>query len=174
MRQRAMIAMSIANEPDILIADEPTTALDATIQAQVLEVIERIKVRTSSSVILITHDLGVVAGVADRVMVMYAGRSVELGLVDEIFYSPLHPYTAGLLGSLPRLDRRTEGQRLTRIKGQPPSLIFLPPGCAFTPRCPYAKRGLCDHGRPELRFVAFDHMSACYRADELKLLVRAE
>jgi oligopeptide/dipeptide ABC transporter ATP-binding protein len=174
MRQRAMIAMSIANEPDILIADEPTTALDATIQAQVLEVIERIKVRTSSSVILITHDLGVVAGVADRVMVMYAGRSVELGLVDEIFYSPRHPYTAGLLGSLPRLDRRTEGQRLTRIKGQPPSLIFLPPGCAFTPRCPYAKRGLCDHGRPELRFVAFDHMSACYRADELKLLVRAE
>jgi oligopeptide/dipeptide ABC transporter ATP-binding protein len=173
MRQRAMIAMSIANDPDILIADEPTTALDATIQAQVLEVIERIKVRTHSSVILITHDLGVVAGVADRVMVMYAGRAVELGSVDEIFYRPLHPYTAGLLGSLPRLDRRAEGERLVRIKGQPPSLIFLPPGCAFHPRCPYAQAGLCDRGRPELRFVVDDHMSACYRADEVEVLTRA-
>jgi oligopeptide/dipeptide ABC transporter ATP-binding protein len=167
MRQRAMIAMSIANEPDVLIADEPTTALDVTIQAQVLEVIERIKLRTRSSVILITHDLGVVAGVADQVMVMYAGRSVEFGSVDEIFYESLHPYTQGLLASLPRLDRRPEGERLRRIKGQPPSLIFFPPGCAFTPRCPYAVAGLCDKGRPELRFVVGDHMSACYRADDL-------
>jgi oligopeptide/dipeptide ABC transporter ATP-binding protein len=167
MRQRAMIAMSIANEPDVLIADEPTTALDVTIQAQVLEVIERIKLRTRSSVILITHDLGVVAGVADQVMVMYAGRSVEFGSVDELFYEPLHPYTQGLLASLPRLDRRAEGERLRRIKGQPPSLIFLPPGCAFTPRCPYALAGLCDKGRPELRFIVGDHMSACYRADEV-------
>jgi oligopeptide/dipeptide ABC transporter ATP-binding protein len=169
MRQRAMIAMSIANEPDVLIADEPTTALDVTIQAQVLEVIERIKLRTRSSVILITHDLGVVAGVADRVMVMYAGRSVEFGSVDEVFYESLHPYTQGLLASLPRLDRRTEGERLRRIKGQPPSLIFLPPGCAFTPRCPHALAGLCDKGRPELQFVVGDHMSACYRADELAI-----
>jgi oligopeptide/dipeptide ABC transporter ATP-binding protein len=172
MRQRAMIAMSIANEPDVLIADEPTTALDVTIQAQVLEVIERIKIRTRSSVILITHDLGVVAGVTDVVMVMYAGRSVEFGLVDDIFYRSLHPYTQGLLASLPRLDRRTEGERLQRIKGQPPSLIFLPPGCAFTPRCPYAVAGLCDQGRPELHFVVDDHMSACYRADELEILAR--
>ncbi len=173
MRQRAMIAMSIANEPDVLIADEPTTALDVTIQAQVLEVIERIKVRTRSSVILITHDLGVVAGVTDRVMVMYAGRSVELGSTDDIFYQTLHPYTQGLLASLPRLDKRTVGEKLQRIKGQPPSLIFLPPGCAFTPRCPFARAGLCDRGRPELRFVVDDHLSACYRAEELDELVRA-
>ena len=104
MRQRAMIAMAIANEPDVLIADEPTTALDVTIQAQVLEVLERIQDRTKSSIMLITHDLGVVAGVADRVLVMYAGRQVELGTVDEIFYEPRHPYTRGLLASLPRVD----------------------------------------------------------------------
>ncbi len=104
MRQRAMIAMAIANDPDVLIADEPTTALDVTIQAQVLDVLERIQERTNSAIMLITHDLGVVAGIADRVMVMYAGRQVEIGDVDEIFYDPRHPYTRGLLGSLPRLD----------------------------------------------------------------------
>jgi oligopeptide/dipeptide ABC transporter ATP-binding protein len=139
MRQRAMIAMSIANEPDVLIADEPTTALDVTIQAQVLEVFERIQERTRSSLILITHDLGVVAGVSDRVNVMYAGRQVELGPVDDVFYHPTHPYTQGLLASLPRVDGRVVGERLHRIKGQPPSLIFLPPGCAFSPRCPFAR-----------------------------------
>ena len=117
MRQRAMIAMSIANEPDLLIADEPTTALDVTIQAQVLEVLERIQDRTRSSMLLITHDLGVVAGIADRVMVMYAGRQVELGTVDEIFYSPGHPYTRGLLASLPRLDRRARGPGSTASRG---------------------------------------------------------
>ena len=150
MRQRAMIAMSIANDPDLLIADEPTTALDVTIQAQVLDVLERIQDRTSSSIMLITHDLGVVAGVADRVLVMYAGRQVELGDVDQIFYEPRHPYTVGLLASLPRLDRRSDKtSRLHRIVGQPPSMIILPPGCAFNPRCPRGEvPGICDHERP--------------------------
>jgi oligopeptide/dipeptide ABC transporter ATP-binding protein len=167
MRQRAMIAMSIANEPDVLIADEPTTALDVTIQAQVLEVLERIKERTKSSIILITHDLGVVAGVTDRVMVMYAGRQVELAHVDEIFYRPRHPYTQGLLASLPRLDRRSGNERLHRIQGQPPSLIFLPPGCAFTPRCPHARAGVCDKEIPESVSVGPDHVAACIRVDEI-------
>jgi oligopeptide/dipeptide ABC transporter ATP-binding protein len=168
MRQRAMIAMAIANDPEILIADEPTTALDVTIQAQVLDVLERIQDRTRSAIVLITHDLGVVAGVADRVMVMYAGRQVERGTVDEVFYSPRHPYTRGLLASLPRLDRRYENERLFRITGQPPSLIFLPPGCAFHPRCPYADLGgVCTTKRPELQDVDADHLSACHFATTL-------
>jgi oligopeptide/dipeptide ABC transporter ATP-binding protein len=169
MRQRAMIAMSIANDPDLLIADEPTTALDVTIQAQVLDVLERIQDRTSSSIMLITHDLGVVAGVADRVLVMYAGRQVEQGTVDQIFYEPRHPYAAGLLASLPRLDRRSDkNSRLHRIKGQPPSVIYLPPGCAFHPRCPMAEApGICDHERPELRNVGPDHVAACHFAERL-------
>jgi oligopeptide/dipeptide ABC transporter ATP-binding protein len=170
MRQRAMIAMSIANDPDVIIADEPTTALDVTIQAQVLEVFERIQERTNSALLLITHDLGVVAGVTDRILVMYAGRQVETGTVDDVFYRPSHPYTQGLLASLPRLDRRREGgerQRLHRIKGQPPSLIFLPPGCSFTPRCPNAVAGTCDVDRPALRDVDRGHASACHFATEL-------
>ena len=156
-----MIAMSIANEPDVLIADEPTTALDVTIQAQVLEVLERIKERTQSSIILITHDLGVVAGTVDRVMVMYAGRQVEVADVDEIFYRPRHPYTQGLLASLPRLDRRSGNERLHRISGQPPSLIFLPPGCAFTPRCPHAMP-VCSEQEPVLKEVRRGHKVSCY------------
>ena len=169
MRQRAMIAMAIANDPDLLIADEPTTALDVTIQAQVLDVLERIQDRTNSSIMLITHDLGVVAGVADRVLVMYAGRQVELGDVDQIFYEPRHPYTVGLLASLPRLDRRSDKtSRLHRIVGQPPSMIILPPGCAFNPRCPRGEvPGMCDHERPELRVVGVEHLSACHFAEEL-------
>src|SRR5262245_10757623 len=169
MRQRAMIAMAIANEPDLLIADEPTTALDVTIQAQVLEVIERIQDRTRSSVLLITHDLGVVAGIADRVMVMYAGRQAEVGTVDEIFYDPRHPYTRGLLGSLPRLDRRSRRGRLARIKGQPPSLINLPPGCPFQPRCPVAtgRDGICFTVRPDLLPLDDTHWSACHFAPDL-------
>jgi oligopeptide/dipeptide ABC transporter ATP-binding protein len=167
MRQRAMIAMSIANEPDVLIADEPTTALDVTIQAQVLDVLERIKDRTKSSIILITHDLGVVAGVTDRVLVMYAGRQVELADVEEVFYRPRHPYTQGLLASLPRLDRRAGDERLHRIQGQPPSLIFLPPGCAFNPRCPHARAGVCDTEIPPLISVGHDHVAACVRVDEI-------
>jgi oligopeptide/dipeptide ABC transporter ATP-binding protein len=167
MRQRAMIAMSIANDPDVLIADEPTTALDVTIQAQVLEVLERIKDRTKSSIMLITHDLGVVAGTVSRVMVMYAGRQVEVADVDEIFYRPRHPYTQGLLASLPRLDRRSGNERLHRIQGQPPSLIFLPPGCAFNPRCPHARAGVCDQDIPPLVSIGPEHVASCLRVDEI-------
>jgi oligopeptide/dipeptide ABC transporter ATP-binding protein len=171
MRQRAMIAMAIANEPDLLIADEPTTALDVTIQAQVLEVIERIQDRTRSAVLLITHDLGVVAGLTDSVMVMYAGRPVERSSVDDVFYAPSHPYTLGLLACLPRLDRRSREGRLYRIKGQPPSLIRVPSGCAFHPRCPVASEpgGVCYTERPELLPVVGldDHESACHFAASL-------
>jgi peptide/nickel transport system ATP-binding protein len=167
MRQRAMIAMAIANEPDVVIADEPTTALDVTIQAQVLDVLERIQDRTDTAIIFITHDLGVVAGVADRVLVMYAGREVEVGLVDDIFYRARHPYTRGLLSSLARLDRRTHGQRLSQIGGQPPSLIFLPTGCAFHPRCPYAEGDLCVNVVPEPKALADGHRSACHYAATL-------
>ncbi len=170
MRQRAMIAMSIANEPAVLIADEPTTALDVTIQAQVLEVFERIQERTRSSVILITHDLGVVAGTADRVIVMYAGREVETANVDDLFYNPRHPYTRGLLASLPRVDG-SRLSRLNRIKGQPPSMIVLPSGCAFHPRCDDAEvPGICNEERPELRTIELRHRSACHFAERLAAL----
>jgi oligopeptide/dipeptide ABC transporter ATP-binding protein len=171
MRQRAMIAMSISNEPDLLIADEPTTALDVTIQAQVLEVLERIQERTDSAIVLITHDLGVVAGVADRVLVMYAGRPVETGTVDEIFYASRHPYTLGLLASLPRLDVGTKSERLYRIKGQPPSLIFVPSGCAFHPRCEFAHLPEpCATEQPTFRIIPHEyatHMSSCHFAETL-------
>jgi oligopeptide/dipeptide ABC transporter ATP-binding protein len=168
MRQRAMIAMAIANDPDVLIADEPTTALDVTIQAQVLDVLERIQDRTDTAIVLITHDLGVVAGVADRVLVMYAGRQAELGTVDDVFYRPSHPYTRGLLASLPRLDATAEGERLHRIKGQPPSMIFLPSGCAFHPRCPYADLdGPCPTIVPAPVTLVPGHSSACHFAASL-------
>jgi oligopeptide/dipeptide ABC transporter ATP-binding protein len=169
MRQRAMIAMSIANEPDVLIADEPTTALDVTIQAQVLEVLERIQERTNSAILLITHDLGVVAGVADRVIVMYAGRAVETGSVDEIFYEPHHPYTLGLLGSLPRLDEEDKDVRLHRIRGHPPSLVHVPPGCAFHPRCEFARLpDPCSTEVPALRALAeLDHLAACHFSEDV-------
>jgi peptide/nickel transport system ATP-binding protein len=170
MRQRAMIAMALANDPDVLIADEPTTALDVTIQAQVLDVIERVQERTNSAIVLITHDLGVVAGVADRVMVMYAGRQAELGTVDEIFYETRHPYTLGLMASLPRLDQDAEGMRLHRIKGQPPSLIDVPPGCAFHPRCEF--RRLPEPCATEIPFSRPmenpEHVSACHFAETLR------
>jgi oligopeptide/dipeptide ABC transporter ATP-binding protein len=167
MRQRVMIAMAIANDPAVLIADEPTTALDVTIQAQVLDVLERVRDRTRSSVLLITHDLGVVAGIADRVQVMYAGRQAELGTVDEVFYRPCHPYTRGLLASLPRIDRRTS-DRLHRIVGQPPSLIHVPPGCPFHPRCPRAEvPGVCHDARPDPAALSLSHVSACHFAEEL-------
>ncbi|MFM7617828.1 MAG: ABC transporter ATP-binding protein [Actinomycetes bacterium] len=166
MRQRAMIAMALANDPAVLIADEPTTALDVTIQAQVLDVIRRVQERTDTAVMLITHDLGVVAGTADRVAVMYAGRQVEVADVDDLFVAPRHAYTAGLLASLPRLDRRSDrSARLFRIEGQPPSLVFVPPGCAFHPRCPIA-RPECSQDRPDLVEVGPAHRSACRFPDE--------
>ena len=133
MRQRVMIAMAMANDPDLLIADEPTTALDVTIQAQILEVLARLRAERNLAIVLITHDLGVVAGIADTVNVMYAGRVVEQGPVDEVFHESTHPYTLGLLACLPRLDRRDDD--LQPIGGMPPALDSLPPGCAFAPRC---------------------------------------
>ena len=136
MRQRAMIAMALALEPDILIADEPTTALDVTIQAQILRLLEQLNAERGLAVILITHDLGVVAEVADRALVMYAGRVVEEGTIDDIFYDPQHPYTWGLLGSLTRIDQ-PRPERLPSIPGVPPSLISPPRGCHFRPRCPH-------------------------------------
>jgi oligopeptide/dipeptide ABC transporter ATP-binding protein len=137
MRQRAMIAMALALDPDVLIADEPTTALDVTIQAQILELLRRLNREHGLAIVLITHDLAVVAEIADRVLVMYAGRVVEEGALDQIFYDPQHPYTWGLLGSLTRLDR-DRPERLPQIRGGPPSLLDLPAGCAFAPRCPHA------------------------------------
>src|ERR687898_439420 len=162
MRQRAMIAMAITCNPDLLIADEPTTALDVTVQAQVLEVLVDIKDEIDSAIILITHDLGVVAGLSQRVMVMYAGRQVEVGVTDEIFYEPRHPYTLGLLASLPRLDD-VGNEPLVPIVGTPPSLIRRPSGCAFHPRCRFARvPGICESDDPALRLVAGDaHVAAC-------------
>ncbi|MGH2953788.1 MAG: ABC transporter ATP-binding protein [Solirubrobacterales bacterium] len=136
MRQRAMIAMALANDPELLIADEPTTALDVTTQAQILKLIERLQGELGMAVVLITHDLGVIAEVADDVTVMYAGRMVESGSLDDIFYDPQHPYTWGLLGSVTRLDR-SRATRLAQIRGQPPSLLRPPEGCHFRPRCPH-------------------------------------
>jgi peptide/nickel transport system ATP-binding protein len=168
MRQRAMIGMAITCKPDLLIADEPTTALDVTVQAQVLEVLVEIKDEIDSAIVLITHDLGVVAGLAQRVMVMYAGQQVELGTTHEIFYETRHPYTLGLLASLPRLDDLGD-EPLVPIAGSPPSLIRRPSGCPFHPRCRFARvPGLCDAEVPALRLVDGDaHMSACHYAEEL-------
>jgi oligopeptide transport system ATP-binding protein len=166
MRQRAMIAMAITCNPDLLIADEPTTALDVTVQAQVLEVLLEIKDEIDSAIMLITHDLGVVAGLADQVIVMYAGRQVEFGDAHEVFYRTRHPYTLGLMASLPRLDD-TGDEKLLPIRGAPPSLIRLPPGCAFHPRCQFAREN-CKVDIPDLRVVEGEnHRSACHYAEEL-------
>ncbi|MFP4634299.1 MAG: ABC transporter ATP-binding protein [Nitriliruptoraceae bacterium] len=171
MRQRAMIAMAIANSPQILIADEPTTALDVTIQAQVLEVIQRAQTETQAGTIFITHDLGVIAEMADRVVVMYGGRVVETGTVDEIFHNPRHPYTLGLLSSLPRPD--TDLQRLEPIPGQPPSLINLPGGCAFHPRCALGRdRERCRTEVPDLLDLGAGRSSACHFHDEMAAEIR--
>jgi peptide/nickel transport system ATP-binding protein len=172
MRQRAMIAMSLANNPDVLIADEPTTALDVTIQAQIIELIGRLKDEFNSSVILITHDLGVVADVADDIAVMYAGRIVEYGTKRQVFYDPQMPYTWGLLGSIPRLDR-PKPERLHSIAGAPPSLINLPRGCKFRPRCPHAFEKCTEHPDLENR-VGEDppHLDRCWLTVEQKRSLR--
>ncbi|MDH6126590.1 ABC transporter ATP-binding protein [Kitasatospora sp. GP82] len=166
MRQRAMIAMAIANDPDILLADEPTTALDVTIQAQVLDVLRTAQRETGAALVLVSHDLGVIAGMADRVAVMYAGRVVETAGVDELFARPQHPYTLGLIGAVPRLD--TSGGPLVPIPGGPPSLAALPPGCPFAARCPLAE-DRCRTVEPELlgRPDADGHLAACVRSAEL-------
>jgi oligopeptide/dipeptide ABC transporter ATP-binding protein len=168
MRQRAMIAMALALEPEVLIADEPTTALDVTIQAQILHLLEDLNRERGLATILITHDLGVVAEVADRVLVMYAGRIVEQGTLDEIFYDPQHPYTWGLMGSLTRLDR-PRPHRLPQIAGSPPSLLDLPEGCAFRPRCPH-EFSKCPQN-PDLAAQlseAPDHRDRCWLMPEQK------
>jgi oligopeptide/dipeptide ABC transporter ATP-binding protein len=172
MRQRAMIAMALANNPDVLIADEPTTALDVTIQAQIIELISKLKDDFNSSVILITHDLGVVAEIADDIAVMYAGRIVEYGTKRQLFYDPQHPYTWGLLGSIPRLDREKQ-EKLASIAGAPPSLINLPQGCKFRPRCPHAFSKCTEH--PPLENRVGDsppHLDRCWLTVEEKRSLR--
>jgi len=171
MRQRAMIAMALALDPDLLIADEPTTALDVTVQAQILDLIDRLKQEFNTAVVMITHDLGVVAEHADRVNVMYAGKVVESGTRDDIYYDALHPYTWGLMNSISRLDEKQD--RLRPIKGSPPSLIHVPPGCAFHPRCPYVM-DVCRTQVPELLADDYPHSSACHLSLEEKRRIFAE
>jgi oligopeptide/dipeptide ABC transporter ATP-binding protein len=167
MRQRVVIAMAMANDPEVLIADEPTTALDVTVQAQILETLDIAREETQAAMILITHDLGVVAGIADRVLVMYAGKPVEIGEVDDIYYHTRMPYTKGLLNSIPRLDDPS-GESLKPIPGAPPSLVNLPPGCPFVPRCPY-RIDICDDVEPELLQVdGLGHRAACHVSDVLR------
>ncbi len=164
MRQRAMIAMAIANKPDLLIADEPTTALDVTIQAQVMEVLADIRGETGAAMILITHDLGVVAGASDRIQVMYGGRIFERGSTNDVFYDPQNPYTRGLLQSMPRLD--AIGERLVPIHGSPPSILNMPGGCAFAPRCDFQVEA-CHTAPAQLELVSAGHESRCHRTGEL-------
>jgi oligopeptide/dipeptide ABC transporter ATP-binding protein len=167
MRQRVMIAMALVNDPDVLIADEPTTALDVTTQAQILTLMRRLQEEFGSAIIIITHDLGVIAEVADEVVVMYAAKVAERADVHSIFNRPHHPYTWGLLGSLPRLD--AAGERLVQIPGQPPSLLNPPRGCRFHPRCPYVM-AVCKQTEPQLRNVSDErgHLQACWLDEETK------
>jgi peptide/nickel transport system ATP-binding protein len=172
MRQRAMIAMALVNDPKLLIADEPTTALDVTVQAQILELMKDLQTEFGSAIIVITHDLGVVADVADDIIVMYGGKCVEKGTVDEVFYSPQHPYTWGLLASMPRMDK-VRRERLDPIPGNPPSLINLPTGCAFNPRCTHVSEVEDDRCRNEVPLLldagrgqsARCHIDAARRSD---------
>jgi oligopeptide/dipeptide ABC transporter ATP-binding protein len=167
MRQRVMIAMAIANDPDVLIADEPTTALDVTVQAQILDVLDRIRREMNTAIVMITHDLGVIARIADRVQVMYAGRVVERTDVSSLFAHPTHPYTLGLLQSIPRFGQ----ERLLPIPGSPPNMLRPPQGCAFRPRCPFADE-VCERDLPELEPIG-SSFSACFHAKELQLEVSA-
>jgi oligopeptide/dipeptide ABC transporter ATP-binding protein len=165
MRQRVLIAMAMANDPDVIIADEPTTALDVTVQAQVLETLEKARAETHAAIVLITHDLGVIARMAQRVMVMYAGRAVETGPVETIYHHSRMPYTLALLGSVPRLD--ADDANLVQIRGTAPSAANLPPGCPFWPRCPLS-RDECHQQEPELRAVDGEaHEAACHYSGEL-------
>jgi peptide/nickel transport system ATP-binding protein len=173
MRQRAMIAMALICQPRLLIADEPTTALDVTVQAQILELIKELHDELNSAVIIITHDLGVVAETCDKVLVMYGGQCVEKANVDELFYNPEMPYTWGLLRSMPRVDRDRE-TRLTPIPGQPPSLINVPKGCVFNARCAFADRvegGACFTDRPNLLASGADHEVRCHIPHEQRLKI---
>ncbi len=169
MRQRAMIAMALSCDPDLLIADEPTTALDVTVQAQILDLIRDLQSEFNSAVIIITHDLGVVAELAEDILVMYAGRAAEYASAEDVFRRPEHPYTWGLLGSMPRLDR-PGGQRLVPIPGAPPSLIDVPPGCAFHPRCPYEELtgGAARTGVPPMLPSEPGHLVACHLAPAVR------
>ncbi len=160
MRQRIMIAMAIALDPGVLIADEPTTALDVTVQAQIMKLLQELQDERKMGLILITHDLGVVADVADRIAVMYAGRIVERADISEIYRQPAHPYTKGLLDSIPRLDQK--GQTLAAIAGLPPSLTAIPVGCPFNPRCRYAEDVCRKDPPPALREVIYGRFSACH------------
>ncbi|MDQ3728211.1 MAG: ABC transporter ATP-binding protein [Actinomycetota bacterium] len=171
MRQRAMIAMGLSVEPDLLIADEPTTALDVTIQAQIMRLLRKLNEDRGLATILITHDLGVVAQVADRILVMYAGEIVESGTLEEIFYDPQHPYTWGLLGSVMRLDRE-RSDRLSQIKGQPPSLASPPEGCKFRPRCPHAFEKCTEHPTLKDRAGEGAHLDRCWLDAERKRSLR--
>ncbi|HEY8454077.1 MAG TPA: ABC transporter ATP-binding protein [Actinopolymorphaceae bacterium] len=172
MRQRVMIAMALALDPEILIADEPTTALDVTVQAQIMELLRDLQQETGMGLILITHDLGVVNEVAERVIVMYAGKIVESGTVDDVFTSPSHPYTRGLMASIPHAE--SKGARLNPIVGQPPNLAAIPPGCAFHPRCPHARFDVqakegrdCRVDVPILREFGIGRATACHYSEEL-------
>ena len=170
MRQRVMIAMALACDPDILIADEPTTALDVTIQAQIIELMQEMQKKNGNAIIMITHDLGVVADVADKIMVMYAGQPVEFGTADEIFYESMHPYTWGLTRSIP--DPITDTKHpLTPIKGNPPSLVNVPSGCVFSPRCPYAT-DLCRTKEPEIYTNATGHYSRCHYSSDAQFVAK--
>jgi oligopeptide transport system ATP-binding protein len=170
MQQRIMMAMALSCNPDLLIADEPTTSVDVTVQAQLLELIDNLRSQFGTAVILITHNLGIVARYVDRVNVMYAGRLVESGPTDAIYNEPRHPYTMGLIGSVPRLDLPRK-RKLFVIDGLPPHLARLPRGCAFSPRCQYAI-SRCHEERPELEEVGENHYSACFRREETEIFER--
>ncbi len=175
MRQRVMIAMALINDPELIIADEPTTALDVTVQAQIIDLLNDLQKEFGTAIILITHDLGVVANVADEVVVMYGGRVVEQAPLRELYYHPEMPYTLGLLSSMPRMDRVNE--RLDPIPGQPPSMLSLPPGCVFRPRCTFhdlVPDGRCDTERPELLPTAVDHLVRCHLDPEVRHKIASE
>lgn len=172
MRQRVMIAMALACNPKLLIADEPTTALDVTVQAQILELMQDLQHRLNTAIIVISHDLGVIASLCSRVLVMYAGKIVESGTVQDIFYQPRHPYTWGLLRSMPRLDS-PEKHKLAVIFGQPPDLLQIPEGCTFHPRCPYAMR-ICIEQVPENVEISSEHRAACWLLHPQAPLIRRE